>query len=120
MLLACEHAESEGTVSRKKTIVVILLVVLVVAGLGSTQITVFVIQPIGAVPDGRTLVISRLNQGKLVDSADGMCERIQGSVNLLCRGLVLGQVGKNATVYARLPYSEALYLLSTNGSKYDR
>lgn len=106
--------------AKKKRLLVILLALLVVGALASTQVSIFVIQPMGAVPDGRTIVISRLRGSAFIDSADAMCERIQGSVNLLCRGLVMGQVGKNATIYMRLPYSETLYQLSTGGKTYDR
>lgn len=88
--------------------------------LASTQVTFFVVQPIGAVPDGRTLLIARLQGSTFIDSADAMCERIQGGVSLLCRGMVMGQVGKNATIYLRLPYSETLYQISTGGKSYDR
>jgi hypothetical protein len=93
---------------------------LVVLALASTQVTLFVVQPIGAVPEGRTLLISRLNGSRFIDSADAMCERIQGNVSLLCRVMVMGQVGTNATIYLRLPYSETLYLWSTGGKTYDR
>lgn len=106
--------------SRQNRTVLLLLVLVAMIALGSTQVTLFVIQPVGAVPEGRTVVISRLRGGRLVDSADAMCERIQGSVNLLCRGMVLGQVGKSATIYLRLPYSETLYRFSTGGKTYDR
>ena len=54
-----------------------------------TQISIFVIQPIGDIPDGATLIILRLNGGTFIDSADAMCKRRQGSVNLLCRGVIL-------------------------------
>jgi hypothetical protein len=103
---------------RTKLLLVLLILVIVVAVW--SQVTIFVVQPIGAAPEGRTLVISRLKGTRFIDSADAMCERIQGSVNLLCRGMVLGQVGQNATVYLRLPYSETLYSISTDGKKYDR
>lgn len=107
--------------TKKSGFALILLVILAVAIIFIyTQFTIFVVQPIGAVPEGRTLIISRLNQSQFVDSADAMCERIQGSVNLLCRGMVLGAVANNATVYLRLPYSESLYLISTGGKVYDR
>jgi len=85
-----------------------------------TQLTVFAVPPIGAVPDGRTLVMLRLNKTNFVDSADAMCERIQGSVSLLCRGMMLGAVAKNTTVLLRLPYLDWLYLISTDGKRYDR
>ena len=82
--------------------------------------TIFVIQPVGAIPKGQTLIISKLNKTKFIDSADAMCDRIQGGVSLLCRGIVLGQVAKNAKIYFRLPYFEALYNLSTGGKRYSK
>ena len=105
--------------NRNRTVALVALL-LVVLALASTQVSFFVVQPIGAVPDGRTLLISRLQTGAFFDSADAMCLRLQGNVNLLCRGMVLGAVGKNATVYMRLPYSETLYQLSTGGKSFDR
>jgi len=107
-------------VANRRGVAVALVVVLLVVLLIRTQVTIFVVPPIGAVPEGRTLIISRLNRGEFVDSADAMCERMQGGVNLLCRGMVLGAVAKNATVFLRLPYSESLYLISTGGKVYDR
>lgn len=103
----------------RKASTITLAVVLVLAVLVSTQITIFVVPPIGAVPEGRTLIISRLNRGDFIDSADAMCERMQGGVNLLCRGMVLAAVAKNAVVFMRLPYSQSLYLISTGGKVYD-
>jgi len=41
-------------------------------------------------------------------------------VTLLCRGVALGAVGKNATILLRLPYSGWLYGISTGGRSYDR
>ena len=104
----------------RRKVIVACLAVIALAALLSTQVTIFIIAPIGAVPEGRTLVISRLNATKFIDSADAMCERIQGGVSLLCRGVVIGQVGKTATIYARLPYSSTLYSISTGGKSYDR
>ena len=95
----------------------LLVVLLLVA---YTQLTLFVVQPIGAVPQGRTLVITRLNHMHFVDSADAFCLRTTGFVTLLCRGVALGAVGKNATILLRLPYSGWLYGISTGGRYYDR
>jgi hypothetical protein len=93
----------------------------VLAGLISAQfVTIFVIQPIGAIPEGRTLIVSRLNTMKFIDSADAWCERQMGGVNLLCRVGVMGQVAKEATIIARLPYSQTLYEVSTGGKTYTR
>jgi hypothetical protein len=85
-----------------------------------TQLTIFVIQPIGAVPEGRTIVMWRLGKLKFIDSADAACAREMGGVNLLCRGGMLAGVSNNADIIVRLPYSETLYMISTGGKTYDR
>lgn len=85
-----------------------------------TQITIFVVPPIGAVPEGRTVIMLRLNKTNFIDSPDAMCERIQGGVSLLCRGMAMARVVEATTIMARLPYSETLYLISTGGKTYDR
>jgi hypothetical protein len=103
----------------KKTIIIALLVA-VSAIIFYSQVTIFVIQPIGALPEGKTLIISRLDKTNFIDSADGMCERLQGNVNLLCRLAMMGAVANNAKVYARLPYSEWLYSISTEGKIYEK
>jgi len=54
-----------------------------------TQSTVLVIPPIGALPEGKTIIIVRLTNTEFIDSPDSICERIQGGVSLLCRGMVL-------------------------------
>ncbi|WP_409282711.1 hypothetical protein [Pseudomonas putida] len=85
-----------------------------------TQITIFSVPPIGAVPEGRTVIMLRLNKTNFIDSADAMCVRIQGYVNLLCRGMTMGAVVNATTIIARLPYSETIYTISTGGNTYDR
>lgn len=104
----------------KKNHTAFLLISAVIAIIVYTQITIFVIQPLGMLPEGRTLVIARLNKTQFIDSADGVCEREQGGVNLLCRMAVLAAVVKNSTIILRLPYSEWLYNVSTGGKSYDR
>lgn len=85
-----------------------------------SQITFFVVQPIGAVPEGRTLVILRMNKTKFIDSADAMCEREMGSVSLLCRGMMMAAIANKGTMLVRLPYSDFLYKISTDGKTYGR
>ncbi|MFJ4445073.1 hypothetical protein ACIPZ8_23675 [Pseudomonas sp. NPDC089422] len=85
-----------------------------------TQITIFSVPPNGAVPEGRTVIMLRLNKTNFIDSADAMCVRIQGYVNLLCRGMTMGAVVNATTIIARLPYSETIYKISTGGNSYDR
>ncbi|MDO9271073.1 MAG: hypothetical protein Q7T96_18360 [Methylobacter sp.] len=106
--------------ARKKVSNAVLVVTAVLLLLTYTQLTLFVVPPIGAIPEGKTLIISRLNKTEFIDSADAMCERMQGGVNLLCRGMLLGAVAEKSTIYLRLPYSEWLYLISTGGKQYDR
>jgi hypothetical protein len=38
----------------------------------------------------------------------------------MCRLAVLGAVGKAYNILARLPYSETLYLISTDGKTFER
>lgn len=95
-------------------------VIFVVAGIIYSQITIFVVPPIGALPEGRTAIMLRLNKTNFIDSPDAMCERIQGGVSLLCRGMVMGAVVKNTTILLRLPYMDWLYLVSTGGKRYER
>lgn len=82
------------------------------------QVSLFVIQPIGAIPKGRTLLIWRLNTMHLVDSPDGWCQRRIGGVSLLCRAAVLSQIAKKDVLIASFPYSDTLYLISTKGRRY--
>lgn len=104
----------------KKSIVISLLVLTVAIVITSTQVTFFVIPPIGAVPEGKTVLISRLSGTEFIDSPDAMCERSQGGVSLFCRGIAIGAVFDEATIIARMPYSSWLYNLSTGGRQYGR
>lgn len=104
----------------KQKTVVALVILAVTCILIYTQLTLFVIPPIGALPEGRTVIITRLNKTEFVDSPDAMCERIQGGVSLLCRGMVMSAVVDKATILIRLPYSSWLYSISTGGKSYDR
>jgi hypothetical protein len=104
----------------KKTLTTVLVIAAVLIVVIYTQITIFVVPPIGALPEGKTVIITRLNKTEFIDSPDGMCDRIQGGVSLLCRGMVIGAVLEKSTILLRLPYSSWLYSLSTGGKIYDR
>jgi hypothetical protein len=106
-----------GGVLRYWLIGVALIAAIIV---GAQFITIFVIQPIGALPDGRTLVITRLTNLYFIDSADAFCDRKMGGVSLLCRAAVLGRVAKETSILLRLPYSETLYRISTGGKSFGR
>ncbi len=105
---------------KKKGTILSLIILAVIALIIYTQITLFVIPPIGAIPEGKTVVILRLNKTNFIDSPDALCERIQGGVSLLCRGVMIGGVLNKSEIIMRLPYSKTLYLMSTNGKTYSR
>lgn len=95
--------------------------VLVLAVVAYTQLCLFVVQPIGALPEGKTVILWRRSvKLGFLDSADAFCQREQGGVSLLCRLGVLGAVIEHNPIILRMPYSETLYLLTTGGKTYDR
>jgi hypothetical protein len=94
-----------------------LVVLLIIA---AQFVSIFVIQPIGALPEGQTVVITRLSKLQFVDSPDAVCSRLTNGVTLLCRGMVAARVAEESTILLRLPYSEWLYKISTGGETYDR
>ena len=74
---------------------------------------VIVIQPIGALPDGATVIMSGVNPDKVnwIDSPDALCQREIGGVSLLCRAAAIAAIG-HGKVYARLPFSETLFYMT--------
>jgi hypothetical protein len=118
-----ESANSNSNAKKgvgSKRLVIWLAVLALLWAVAYSQLTLFVVQPIGAVPEGRTIVMRRTGNLKFIDSADAVCERETGSVTLLCRGAILGSVADSDRILAKLPYSEALYSMSTGGKHYDR
>jgi len=83
---------------------------------------VFTIQPIGAIPDGITIIYhSRGSEMPFFSSPDGLCLQIQGSVSLLCRMGAMSAVSDlTDRIIIRLPYIHWAYLQSTGGLEFDR
>ena len=81
---------------------------------------VFTVQPIGALPEGITIVYhSRGPEMPFFSSPDGLCLEMQGSVSLLCRGIALGAAEEIVDrVIVRLPYNHWAYLRSTGGLEF--
>lgn len=102
-------------------VVVGILVVIVLAWL-LIRPGVFVIQPIGAIPEGVTLIYrSRGSEMPFFSSPDGLCLQIQGGVSLLCRMAALSAVEEiTDRVIVRLPYNHWVYLRSTGGLEFDQ
>jgi hypothetical protein len=83
----------------------------------------FVVQPLGAVPEGKTVFYFRLGTGlPFVCSADGMLEKNGKGVSIFGRlGAMAGIVERmEGRIILRLPYSKQLYLISTGGKEYER
>lgn len=78
-----------------------------------TQLTLYVVPPIGAIPEGKTVVMLRKGNMKFIDSPDSFCQRIIGGVSLLCRGAALAGTINTGTILLRLPYSETLFDLAS-------
>lgn len=100
-----------------------ILGILLVLGWVLLRPGVFVVQPIGAVPEGATMVyLSRGDNLNTVDSADGICLRMATGVSLLCRGMALGQFMRTYEdeILVRLPYSEWMYEITTDGKQFER
>lgn len=93
------------------SIVVPTLLLLVLAAY-IAGVRVFVIQPIGAIPEGVTAIVYGVPGLRPIDSPDAFCEREQGYVNLLCRGVTAGMVARDGKILMRLPYSDWLYAMS--------
>jgi hypothetical protein len=91
-------------------IVLTLAIALVLAW--AVGVRIFVIQPIGAIPEGVTVIVYGVPGLNFIDSPDAFCQRHQGGVNLLCRGMAAGTVAKNGTILLRLPYMSILYAMS--------
>lgn len=108
--------------SRRPLVLVALTVTLAIAWLVARP-GLFVVQPLGAVPDGVTvLYLSRSDDAPFVESPDGICLRTMGGVSLMCRGTAMARFMREAepSIVARLPYNEWLYLRTTDGQTFDR
>lgn len=84
---------------------------------------VFVIQPIGAIPDGTTIIYYRMGMDvPFIASADGLLEESGAGVSLLGRGLFLAKLSDpilEREIF-RFGYSERIYLWSTGGKQYTK
>ena len=104
-----------------KTLLYIVLTLTVLGSAFRIFCGIFVIQPIGAVPEGATIIYWRSGLNlPFISSADGLLDESGAGVSLLGRGVFLAQLANpiiEREIF-RLGYSEALYLWSTNGKTY--
>lgn len=97
----------------------LVAVVVVIALAAFAKLCFYSIQPIGAVPEGATVIVWRESDEPFFNSADGMCLRRTGSVSLMCRMMAMGASPKDR-ILLRMPYQRWAYLRSTDGQEFDR
>lgn len=78
----------------------------------AAEVRVFVVQPIGAIPKGVTVIVYGVDDLRFIDSPDAFCQRRSGGVSLYCRGMTAGKVVREGKILLRLPFSKILYALS--------
>ncbi len=107
---------------RKEIYIAIALILIIVFAWILIRPGVFTIQPIGAIPEGITIIYhSRNPEMPFFSSPDGLCLQIQGSVSLLCRLAALSAVEEiSDRIILRLPYSHWAYLQSTGGLEFEK
>lgn len=100
-----------------KNIKQIIIVILILAGL-YFSLGLFVIQPIGAVPEGTSIVYFRIGLNtSFISSADGLVIKNGRKLSLLNRGIALATMSsemESRKLFA-LPYSEFLFNISKKG-----
>lgn len=108
--------------ARKRTVLGIFVVLVCVVVFFRIFCGIFVIQPIGALPEGVTIIYWRYGLHlPFVASADGMLVKTAGGVTLLGRGMMLAAVGRviKERRLVTFGYSDALYLWSTGGKRFE-
>jgi len=107
----------------KKIVIYFFLAAILLIIFCRLYLGIFVVQPIGAIPDGTTIIYWRGNLNlPFVSSPDGLAVKSGAGLSLLSRGIMLGafiEPIKKRELLA-LPYSEFLYLWSTDGIQYDK
>lgn len=107
----------------KKRIIKLIVFIFIIVLFFRIFCGIFVIQPIGAIPEGTTIVYLRMGMNlPFIASADGILEKSGSGVSLLGRGLILAKVAepiKEKEIF-RFGYSETLYLWSTGGKTYEK
>jgi len=114
-------ARPAGSVKKKKISIIFICGAMIV--FFRIFCGVFVIQPIGAIPDGATIIYWRsgLNM-PFIASADGLLDKSGAGVSLLGRGLLIAKLAEPLMTrkVVRFSYSRTLYLWSTGGKEYKK
>jgi hypothetical protein len=73
----------------KKTISVIVVILIAFSIFVYTSISFFAVQPIGAIPEGATFIMWKKGKMSTFESPDGLCIKVTGGVSLMCRSMML-------------------------------
>ena len=84
-----------------------------------TRVGFYSVQPIGALPEGVTLIVWRRSGEPFFNSPDGTCLSRTGGVSLICRAIALSKAPTDRII-VRAPYWEFAYLQSTGGATFDK
>lgn len=114
--------ETNPPKSRKGIYIAIAIIVVIMLAWILIRPGVFTIQPIGAIPEGVTIIYhSRSSEMPFFSSPDGLCLQMNGGVSLLCRMAALSaSADLTDRIILRLPYSHWAYLQSTGGLEFDK
>lgn len=113
--------ETQKNKNGKKGIVLLLVVAIMAYIYFFTGF--FVVQPIGAIPEGVTIWYFRNDINlPFISSPDGIMLEKEGHVNLLGRAIILSSVmdsleGKRI---CNLPYQKWMYKISTKGQEFEK
>ena len=113
--------ETQKNKNGKKGIVLLLVVAIMAFIYFFTGF--FVVQPIGAIPEGVTIWYFRNDINlPFISSPDGIILEKEGHVNLLGRAIILSSVmdsleGKRI---CNLPYQKWMYKISTKGQEFEK
>lgn len=105
----------------KKIIFPLLLLIIII--ISYLSIGILVIQPLGVLPNGATIVYFRYNTNlNFIESPDSIILNKGMRLSILTRAIALSKLAPIITEekIAILPYYEFLYLLSTNNQKFDK
>ena len=108
---------------RKRVLVIVVVAIMLAIGLTYITIGVFVIQPMGALPEGATVLYWRVSTNlPFISSADGLLLDTGSEVSLLGRAIVMGTIGSIVVErkIGSFPYSRTFYLLSTKGKEFEK
>lgn len=106
-----------------RALILALVVGLMVAIVLFATTGLFVVQPIGAIPEGVTVWYWRYDTNlPFVSSPDGLSIEATGGVSLFSRSAALSQamdvIGDK--IIARLPYVHGLYRITTDGREFEQ